>query len=280
MKKIGMIDYYLSEWHANNYPAWISEANAALGTDYEVTYAWAEMDVSPVDGVTTEQWCRKNGVTRCDTISRVCELSDVLMILAPSDPQTHLKYVKEVFPFGKRTYVDKTFASDLSMAEEIFEIAGKYGTPFFSSSALRFATEVGSLPEVEKLMTVGGGTNFAEYIIHLAEMNVAVLKDPVRKVRVTRKGSQRVCDLITDSGKEATVLYAVCAPYMIAGETEDNRSVGGRVKSEFFKELVSSILRFFENGATPFDRKETLEVMRLRDLLIRADENSGEWICR
>lgn len=278
MKKIGIIDYYLSEWHANNYPAWISEANAVLGTDYEVAYAWAEKDVSPVDGVSTEQWCQKNGVTRCDTISRVCELSDVIMILAPSDPQTHLKYVKEVFTFGKRTYVDKTFASDLSMAKEIFEIAEKYGTPFFSSSALRFATEVGSLPKVEKLMTVGGGDNFAEYIIHLAEMNVAALKDPVSKVRVTRKGSQRVCDLITASGKEATVLYAVRAPYMIVGETEDGRSVGGRVKSEFFKELVSSILRFFENGVTPFDIKETLEVMRLRDLLIRADENNGEWI--
>lgn len=278
MKKIGIIDYYLSEWHANNYPAWISEANAVLGTEYEVAYAWAEKDVSPVDGVSTEQWCQKNGVTRCDTISRVCELSDVIMILAPSDPQTHLKYVKEVFPFGKRTYVDKTFASDLSMAKEIFEIAEKYGTPFFSSSALRFATEVGSLPKVEKLMTVGGGDNFAEYIIHLAEMNVAALKDPVSKVRVTRKGNQRICDLITDSGKEATVLYAVRAPYMIVGETEDGRSVGGRVKSEFFKELVSSILRFFENGVTPFDIKETLEVMRLRDLLIRADENNGEWI--
>lgn len=25
MKKIGFIDYYLSEWHANNYPIWIKE---------------------------------------------------------------------------------------------------------------------------------------------------------------------------------------------------------------------------------------------------------------
>ena len=28
MKKIGFVDYYLSEWHANNYPAWIEEACA------------------------------------------------------------------------------------------------------------------------------------------------------------------------------------------------------------------------------------------------------------
>ena len=44
MKKIGFIDYYISEWHANSYPKWIEEANEALGTDYKVAYAWAEVD--------------------------------------------------------------------------------------------------------------------------------------------------------------------------------------------------------------------------------------------
>ena len=27
MGKIGFIDYYISEWHANNYPAWLKQAN-------------------------------------------------------------------------------------------------------------------------------------------------------------------------------------------------------------------------------------------------------------
>lgn len=35
MKKIGFIDYYLSEWHANNYPAWIKEINP----EFEIAYA-------------------------------------------------------------------------------------------------------------------------------------------------------------------------------------------------------------------------------------------------
>ncbi len=55
MKKIGFIDYYLSEWHANNYPNWIKTANEKLGTDFEVAYAWAELDKSPLDGVTTDE---------------------------------------------------------------------------------------------------------------------------------------------------------------------------------------------------------------------------------
>ena len=49
MKKIGFIDYYLSEWHANNYPAWINEAADKLGLDCKVAYGWAEKSPSPLD---------------------------------------------------------------------------------------------------------------------------------------------------------------------------------------------------------------------------------------
>ena len=79
MKKIGFVDYYISEWHANNYPAWMQEANEKLGLDYQVAYAWAEEDISPVDGVSTDQWCEKTGVERCQTIAELCEKSDVIV---------------------------------------------------------------------------------------------------------------------------------------------------------------------------------------------------------
>ena len=42
MKKIGFADYYISEWHANNYPAWMKEACEKLGAEYTLAYVWAE----------------------------------------------------------------------------------------------------------------------------------------------------------------------------------------------------------------------------------------------
>ena len=56
MKRIGFVDYYISEWHANNYPAWIEEANEKLGLDYKVAFAWADIDTSPVSGETMDEW--------------------------------------------------------------------------------------------------------------------------------------------------------------------------------------------------------------------------------
>ena len=110
MKKIGFIDCFLSNWHANNYPAWIRESCQERGLEYEVAYAWAEVEVSPRDNKTTDQWCAENNVTRCATIEEVCEKSDVLFILAPTNPEKHLEYAKIALKYGKRTYIDKTFA--------------------------------------------------------------------------------------------------------------------------------------------------------------------------
>jgi anthranilate/para-aminobenzoate synthase component II len=122
MKKVGFVNYYMSEFHGNNYPNWIAAANEKLGTDYKPAYGWAEEFVSPVDGTNTDQWCERNGIEKCETIKELCEKSGVIMILAPSHPGTHLGYAKEVLPFGKPTYIDKTFAPDTATAEEILAL--------------------------------------------------------------------------------------------------------------------------------------------------------------
>ena len=165
MKKIGFVDFFISEWHANNYPAWIDNAAKELGEDYKVCYAWAEDYVSPVDSVNTDEWCEKFGVERCATIEELCEKSDYIVVLSPSNPEKHLAYAKAVLPYGKPTYIDKTFACNCAEAEEIFAIAEKYGTPFFSTSALRYATELEGICPEKTLDITGGGRLFSEYCI-------------------------------------------------------------------------------------------------------------------
>lgn len=127
MRKIGLVDLYLSEWHANHYPAWIKEASTTLGETYEVAYAWAEEDISPIDGRTTAEWCETFLVEACKTLSELCEKSDCIMILVPSNPETHLRYAEAVLPYKKPTYIDKTFAEDHKTAQKIFTEG--YGMP-------------------------------------------------------------------------------------------------------------------------------------------------------
>ena len=276
MKKIGFVDYFISEWHANNYPAWIDRIAADMGVDYKVAYAWAELETSPVDGITTAEWCEKFGAEKCDTIDELCEKSDVIVILAPSNPEMHLRYAEAVLKHGKRTYIDKTFAPDAATAKEIFALGEKYGTPFFSTSALRYATELDAVDAPDSLLLTGGGSNLPEYFIHLGEMVVKKM-GAVKCVKATANGSQWIIQAKTASGKDATMIWGSSMPYG-AYMTKDGKETWKSLKSPFFDGLIADMLNFFETGKASFDPSETLEVMALRDAALTAVENPGEGI--
>ena len=275
MKKIGFVDYYISEWHANNYPAWIKEKCEELGLDYEVAYAWAELDVSLVDKVTTDEWCAKYGVQKCDTIEELCEKSDVILVLAPSDPDKHLGYAKAVLPYKKRTYIDKTFAPDYKTACEIFDIAEKHGTPFFSSSALRFAEELNNIDNPTSMITIGGGGSIQEYIVHQCEMVVKKMGTDIASVVANPHGTQMFITVNFESGKTATMIYGRSMPFGAYMANAEGKEGWKQVTLPFFKGLIADILNFYETGKFSFDGQETKAVIKLREMAVAASENTG-----
>ena len=278
MKSIGFIDFYISEWHANNYPQWIKDASAKLGVDYEVKFAWAEQDISPVDGVSTDEWCAKMGVTRCASIAELCEKSDVIMILSPSNPEKHLQYAQEALKCGKRTQIDKTFAPDYDTAKKIFDIAEQYNTPFFSTSALRYADELKDFADIKNMIVTGGGGNFAEYIIHTVEMVVTLFDSAAKKVKVKNIGGQRVCRIVTENSAQAVILFSPEMGFGITAENRNGEFIHRDMASDFFANLISDIIKFYEDGVMPFDSKQTMEVMRIRTGLLEAEKADGKWI--
>lgn len=278
MKKIGFVDYYISEWHANNYPDWIKMANKKLGTDFVLSYAWAQKDVSPNDNVTTDEWCEKYGVKKCNTIEELCEKSDYILILAPSNPETHLEYAKAVLPFGKPTYIDKTFAPDYDTAKQIFQIAKQYHTPFFSTSALRFANELDTFKGLKNAIITGGGGNFHEYMIHPIEMFVTMFSDKVTSVKVETMGASRICYLKTLNGFESSIIYSPQLSFSVAAQMSDSDFSKKEITSDFFVNLLEKMMAFFKTNKEPFNPAETLEVMRIRDALISAEKSNGVWL--
>ena len=275
MKKIGFIDYYLSEWHANNYPAWIDKACEKLGLDYKVCYAYGELEESPVDGVTGTQWCEKNGVEKCASIEEVCEKSDVLLVLCPSNPEKHLEYAKKVLPYGKRTYIDKTFTQNFAEAEEIFELGKKYNVPFFSTSALRYA---GELPEFDvlegkKFFTItGGGRSFEEYSVHQIEMLVKLTDSKAQSVEVKRQngGKMQLCTVYMENGDIGNLIYAPSYGFTVTGQDENGHYITKNMSGDFFARLIDDILGFYETGKCSFESRQTLECMRIREMLLNA----------
>ncbi len=273
MKTIGFVDYYISEWHANNYPVWIKKICEEIKEDFVVKYAWAELDVSLVDGKNTDEWCKEFGVEKCQTIQELCEKSDYILVLSPSNPEMHLKYAKEVLKYKKRTYIDKTFAPDCATAKEIFALGEKYGTPFFSSSALRYGEELEAFKGSNAILTLGGGGNMPEYIIHQIEMVIKTINAKALSVRVEKQSEQYVITVKFEDEKRATMVYGPMFGFSIG-----NNDGFKQVTSPFFMNLLKDILNFYNTGEKSFDGKETLEVMKIREGIIKGKDKLGEWI--
>jgi hypothetical protein len=268
MKTIGFIDFYISEWHANNYPKWIKEAGNG---EFVIKYVWAEQDVSPVDGRTTDEWCEAFGCERCATIAELCEKSDYIMILAPSNPEKHLAYAEEALKCGKNTYIDKTFAPDYPTAQKIFDIAEKYGTKFFSSSALRYGTELDAYMGATDIITTGSGKSVEEYIIHQIEMVVKTVAAKPKAVFMDKTEDSTNFYVLFEGGKKAKLCFCQ------KGFAVEANGVNTPVCSEFFKLLIADILRFYEEGTPSFDVSQTLDVMKIRGAIIEVMKNGG-WI--
>ncbi|MBQ8338916.1 MAG: Gfo/Idh/MocA family oxidoreductase [Clostridia bacterium] len=280
MRKIGFVDYYLSEWHANQYPAWIKAANELLGTDFAVSYAWAEQEISPVDGKSTAEWCEKYGAAACDSLEALCEKSDAILILAPSDPEKHLPYAETVLRYGKPTYIDKTFAPDAATAERIFALAEQHSTPLFSSSALRYASELALPFDCRCVATTGSGSSLAEYIVHQAEMVVKCLGVGAKALQVTDRLGTAVSLRITyGDDRAASMTFAPGGlPFTVYAEDADGKAVWHAIKSDFFQAMLCDILRFFTSKQAPVPPRETVEVMRLREAALKAVCAPGETV--
>ncbi len=277
MKKIGFVDLYISEWHANNYPAWIDEAAKKLGLDYKVSYAWAKEYTSPVDGRNTDEWCKEFGIEKCETVEELCEKSDVIVLLAPSNPESHLELAEKVLPFGKPTYIDKTFAPDLTTAKKIFDLGEKYSAPFFSTSALRYAVELKEFKGVKNLFLTGGGRNLNEYIIHPIEMAISLFGGAFDRVKCEPMG-QQVYIKAEGKDNQLVIMFSPAFGYSLSGEFADGSVKKQDVSGGFFQNLIEDILLFFEKGKKPFSSAETLEVMRLRDGILAAEESPDTWV--
>ncbi len=280
MLKIGFVDYYLSEWHADHYPEWIDSVAKQEGIEAKVCYAYGELEIAPTDGKSGKQWCEEKGIEQCASIAEVCQKSDVIVILAPSDPQKHLEYAKAVFPYGKATYVDKPFAPNAAEAKQIIDLGEAYHTPFFSTSALRYATELDAYDAPTIAMMTGGGRSADEYLIHQIEMVVKKLGVGAVAVKADKLSdtvwSYRVR---YDDGRAAQMTWSRkgLGFFALLGGGEAP-SVGASLTSNYFMILMSKILHFFADPVLPFETEQTMECMKIRDAALLAMQTPDAWV--
>lgn len=285
MKKIGFIDNFLSEWHANNYPEMIRNHPRAKELGLEVCYAYAKTDVSPYDGVTTDEWCKAHNAVRCDSVEELVDKSDLIVILSPDNPELHWELSEYALKSGKPTYIDKTFAPDKATAIKLFDLAKRYNTPMYSTSSLRFADELKSYRESDVGAVhcmVCGCYLFDIYAIHIFEMMCTIMKCGAKRMMAVQNSRNRNIIVDYGEGRYASFLqmhtddpYGV--PFITSAEMPDGTAHYYTIQDGYQSRFIDHLVEFFATGVPQVDGGETIDLMGMLDVARKALEKPFEW---
>ena len=264
-KRIGYVDWDLNNFHSKVYLQHLRGALKKRG--FTVAGAWA------VKEKPSRAWAGENNVPYFDTPKELNENVDYYMVLAPGTPEVHLDLCRKVFPFGKTTYVDKTFAESLSSAKKIFALADRHKTRIQTTSALRYtnvqetvAKELGGRKAVKHMVTWGGGRSFGEYAIHPVELAVSILGPNAK--RLMRRGTEKQSQLLIDFTNSRTAVVNVfvgSASFAASVTTKDETRLLPVEGCDIFLNMAGAILDLFETGKPSIDRKESLAIRRILD---------------
>ena len=276
MKKIGFIDYFLNEWHADNYPAWIRERSGGV---YEVAYAYALAE-PPYEGkLSNGEWARKQGVTLLGSIEELVEKSDAIVVLSPDHPQFHKELSRIPLTSQKPVYIDKTFATTGQEAKEIFALAESNGTPCYSSSALRFSKKLQAMKTapVQGIISTAGGP-VDTYLIHQLEPIVTLMGPEIDRIMYLGNPMMPSWELHFRDGRTASMArFKGDAPFRLQIGYED-RSAELLVDDEFFLYFIDAMLEFFDTGIIPVPHRETITMMAALEACWKAMAMPGKWL--
>lgn len=263
VKRIGFVDDDLDNFHANTYLDALRGPLAARG--------WEVARATALQADKGRAWADRKGVPYVESAAELAASVDAVAILAPSTPATHEALCESVFPAGKPTFVDKTFAPDAATAERIFALADRHGVPTQSTSALRTTNvqaEVARLDDpLVSLAQWAGGASFAEYGVHPVELAVSCLGPEVHRLTVAGAENHPTVVVEFSRGRVATIDFNATeyVPF-VATLTTDRWSREVKVDdSRLFIDAAAAILDFFDAGRPLVPRDQTMAVMRVLD---------------
>ena len=275
MIKIGFIDYYLDEWHANSYPDFFKKQS----DNVEVVCAYGHTEPTVEGRISNKEWSEKLNIPLLSSMEEVIEKSDCLVVLSPDNPEMHEELCKLPLSSGKLTYVDKTFATTKAEAERIFENADKHGTKCYSSSALYFADEYQNIEtsDISVIQSMGPGV-FANYAIHQVEPIVKLMGIGATKVMCISDTSPAFVIEYPD-GRQARFSHFGSSSFgMGIGYKSKPETSHITVGSDFFGSCIKSMVNFFETGNIPVAHENTIEVIAIIEAARYALTKPFEWV--
>ncbi len=235
----------------------------------------------------TKQINEKYGVEIVDSIETLLTKVDVVLIESV-DGRAHLPQAMLVFKSGKKVFIDKPLGGSLADVLAIFELARKSNTPVFSSSSLRYATNIRAAKNDPKLKKVVGCISYSPceietyvpdffwYGIHGVESLFTIMGPGCKSVSRTHTKTTDTAVGVWDDGRigEYRGLRSGTKGYgnVIFGEKATLTTTGA---DGGYKPLVVEIAKFFKTGVAPVSAEETTEIFAFMEAADESKRQNG-----
>jgi hypothetical protein len=225
------------------------------------------------------------GIQIVDSIDALLEKVDAVM-LNSLDGRKHLDQAYQVFKSGKRVFIDKPLAADLTDAIAIAKLAEHYKTPWFTSSSLRFTPTIYRYREKSDRKILGAQawspcslephhTDLTWYGIHGVEALFTAMG--VGCEEVTRTKTEGT-DVVVGRWKDGRVgvfrgIRSGTQGYGLTVFGSD--FLENDAKYEGYEPLVVEIAKFFAGGEPPVSSQESLEIMAFIQAAQQSSDSKG-----
>ena len=222
-----------------------------------------------------------------DTIPALCELVDVVL-LESVDGRKHLEQARPVFAARKPVFIDKPMAASFADAKEIARLARESGTPWFSSSSLRYAAayqkvvKEGSFGKIIGVEAHGPASleptnpGLFWYGIHAVETLYTLMGPGCVSVAMTSNDDVDVAVGLWGDGRVGVVRGIRKGRQAYGALLYTDKGVSYVPVGDYsYVPLVREIVQFFQTGKPPVPPEETLEIMAFMDAAERSRQQGG-----
>ena len=287
--RIGIIG--LDTSHATEFTKAFNATNALpdfLG--YKVVAAYPqgskdiESSVSRVPAYIEE--VKKYGVEIVDSIPKLLEKVDVIL-LESNDGRPHLEQAIPVFKAGKTIFIDKPVAGTLSDCFAIYKAAKDYKIPLFSSSSLRYMTNMEDIVKNRSVGKILGAESFGPsplepnhpdffwYGIHAVEALFTVMGTGCRSVSRVHTPDTDLVVGVWEDNRIGTFRGLRKGRTGYGGNAFGERGIKPLGENAGYDPLLKEVAKFFQTGISPVSEEETLEIYTFMEAADESKRRGG-----
>ncbi|MDR2765386.1 MAG: Gfo/Idh/MocA family oxidoreductase [Tannerella sp.] len=237
-----------------------------------------ESSVSRIPKYTEE--VKGMGVKITDSIQELLKETDVIL-LETNDGRRHLEQALEVFKAGKTVFIDKPVAGSLEDAYAIYRAADELKVPVFSSSSLRYMSNMDHILKEQSIGKVMGAATYGPYSIEPTHPDFFWYGIHGIEALFTLMGSG--CQTVTRvSTPETELVVGVWdesrigtyrgrkGKYDYGGTAFGEKGIEDIGTYNGYDPLLREIVKFFQTGIPPVSAEETLDLFTFME---SADES-------